>query len=365
MNSRERFLKTIDKGAKPDRPPIFANLTPQVAEKLSEAMDMEYEPPVDSMLSTRISHPKLLTRLGNDCVGIASSAPLNAPTTTDSNGVIENEWGMRFKSAGWYNELFEFPLASANRIEDIGAYPFPDPEAEGRFSHAESIIRNYGSDYGIVADLETSIFETAWYLVGLEKFLMDLILENSYVFSLMDKIMEINIKIGKRLIDIGADMIWAGDDFGTQQGMLIDPEIWRKYFKPRIKHMFEEFRSVNPEIKIAWHSCGSITEIIPDFIEIGLDVLNPLQPLAKDMTPEYLTEKYIEDLVFFGGIDIQELLPHGTPEDVRKEVIRRAGIYGSRGNYLIAPAHNIQPDTPVENIFAFFEAVKGLSSENL
>ena len=129
--------------------------------------------------------------------------------------------------------------------------------------------------------------------------------------------------------------------------------------------MFDEFRSVNPDIKIAWHSCGSITEIIPDFIEIGLDILNPLQPLAKDMTPENLTEKYKNELIFFGGIDIQELLPHGTPEEIRKEVIRRAKIYGSWGNYIIAPAHNIQPDTPLENIFTFFDTVKELSSDNV
>ncbi|MBS3770409.1 MAG: hypothetical protein KGY69_09145 [Bacteroidales bacterium] len=360
MNSRERFLKTINKEEKPDRPPVFANLVPQVAEKLSEAMGMEYEPPVDSMLGVRISHPQLLNKLGNDCVGIASCAPVNAPTVTDKNGIITNEWGMKFKPFGMYNELYEFPLANAENVQDIEKYTFPDPDARGRYDHAKGIIQKYGNDYGIVADLETSILETSWYLLGLEKFLMDLIMEKSYVFALMDKVMEINTQIGKRLIELGPDMIWAGDDFGTQHGMLVDPEIWRKHFKPRIKYMFDEFRSVNPDIKIAWHSCGSITEIIPDFIELGLDALNPLQPLAKDMTPENLTEKYIDDLIFFGGIDIQELLPHGSPEEIKKEVKRRAQIYGSKGNYIIAPAHTIQLDTPLENIFAFFDAVKEL-----
>jgi len=360
MNSRERFLKAISKDEYPDRPPIFATLTPQIAEKLSESMGIEYEPPVDSMHSARISHPKLLTRLGNDCVGLSHCSPKDAPTIKNKNGIITNEWGMKFKSFGLYDELCEFPLSNAENIEDIEYYPFPDPDARGRFDYAKSIIDSYGSDYGIIGDLEVSIFETSWYLVGLEKFLMDLIMESSYLFALMDKVMEINTQMGKKLIELGADMIWAGDDFGTQQGMLIDPEVWRKHFKPRIKYMFDEFRSVNPNITIAWHSCGSITEIIPDFIEIGLDVLNPLQPLAKDMTPEYLTKNYSDKLGFFGGIDVQDLLPNGTAQQIEVEVKRRAKIYGSNGNYIIAPAHNIQADTPLENIFTFFDTVKQL-----
>jgi len=357
MNSRERFLRTLKKD-NPDRPPAFANFTPQVAEKMEKAINAPHEPPEDSLLSTRISHPGLLTKLGNDCVGIAACAPKGAETYTNDEGLIVNEWGMKFKSFGLYNELYEFPLANAQTVEDIDNYPFPDPFADGKYDHAASIIKKYGNDYGIIADLETSIFETSWYLVGLEKFLMDLLMEEPYIFALMDKVREINTETGKRLIEMGADMIWAGDDFGSQSGLMMDPELWRKHFKPRIKEMFEAFRKVNPDIKIAWHSCGAVTDIIPDFIEIGLDVLNPLQPLAEGMTPESLTEKYADDLVFFGGIDVQDLLPNGNPEMVKKEVKRRMQIYGQKGGYIVAPAHNIQDDTPVENILAFFEAVK-------
>jgi len=118
---------------------------------------------------------------------------------------------------------------------------------------------------------------------------MDLMLEADYVNPLLDSILEVNTKIGKILIELGSDVIWAGDDIGTQKGMLMDPGTFRKYFKPRIKLMFEEFRKVNPEIKIAWHTCGSVVPVIPDFIEIGLDILNPIQPLAAGMDPENLT----------------------------------------------------------------------------
>ena len=172
--------------------------------------------------------------------------------------------------------------------------------------------------------------------------------------------MEINTETGKALIRLGADMIWCGDDFGTQSGMMIDPATWRRYFKPRIGYMFEQFREVNPAVRIAWHSCGAIRDIIPDFIELGLDFLNPLQPKAAGMEPEGLANDFGQDLGFFGGICVQELLPYGTPAQIRDEVRRRAQILGQHGGYIIAPAHNIQDDTPVENILAFFDAVKEL-----
>ena len=359
MTPRERVLKAI-RFVQPDRPPIFATLTPQAAQKLSKAVGLAYEPPFDSLLSTRISHPHLLTTLGNDCVGIAACAPKDSPTRTLESGVLVNEWGMKFVDVGLYAEFAEFPLSYATTPKDIQDYPFPDPYAEGRFDIAEQIFAKYAKDYAVVADLETSFFETAWYLVGLDKLLADMATGEAYVYELFDTILEINLAIGKRLIEIGADIIWAGDDFGTQQGMLISPTMWREIFKPRIKYMFDEFRRVNPDIKIAWHSCGSIFPIIPDFIEIGLDILNPIQPLAKDMEASRLKETFGSDLVFFGGIDIQHLLPHETPAVIAREVKRMARILGEGGGYIIAPAHNIQDDTPVENILAFFDTVKAM-----
>ena len=186
---------------------------------------------------------------------------------------------------------------------------------------------------------------------------MDLIKGDKYINILLDEIMTINTKIGQELIRIGAEIIWCGDDFGMQHGMIMDPETWRSWFKPRIQFMFESFRKINPEIKIAWHSCGSILPIIPDFIDLGLDILNPIQPLAKGMDPEFLKQEYGQDLVFFGGIDVQELLPFGNPEQIITEITHRIDILGTGGGYIAAPAHNIQPDTPVENVFAMYDAI--------
>ena len=357
MNSRERFLKTINREVS-DRSPIFANFTPQVAEKMSKHIGVPYEKPLDSMLSTRASHMDLLVKLGNDAVGITYTAPTNWPTKTLENGLIENEWGMIFKETNLYNEFHTYPLAHAETAADIENYNFPDPFADGRWDEAEKTIAKYGKTHGIIADLETTLFETAWYLVGMEKFLMDLMMGTEYVNLLLDKIQEIHTYYGKKMIEMGADVLWCGDDFGTQQSQIMDIDTFRTYFKPRIKEMFTEFKKVNPDIKLAWHSCGAFSPFVPDFIEIGLDILNPLQPMATGMEPEVLTEKFGADVVFFGGICVQDLLPNKTPGEIKTEVIRRKGIFGKNGGYIVAPAHNIQDDTSIENVLAFFEAAK-------
>lgn len=365
MKPKDRVLKALSK-QEVDRPPIFMTLTPEAAMKMSTHMGVPYEKPLDSMLSTRISHMDLLTKMGNDCVGIAATSPTNFPTTIidEEKKVSTNEWGMKFIDVGIYFEFFEYPLAHCTTVKEIEEYNWPDPMADGRFDAAAAAIEKYGDEYAIVADLETSFFETSWYLLGMEKLLMDLAMEEEYVYALFDKVMQINTAIGKKLIEMGADVIWAGDDYGTQRGMMISPDMWREVIKPRIKWMFSEFRKVNPDIKIAWHSCGSIVPIIEDFAEIGLDILNPIQPLAEGMEPQFLKDTYGDRLCFFGGIDIQNLMPKGTPSEIKAEVKRRMKILGKGGGYIVAPAHNIQDDTSVENIEAFFEAVMEYGEEN-
>lgn len=362
MNSRERFLLTID-GKIPDRPPVFATLTPQVARKLSAHIILPFEEPLDSMLSTRGSHMDLLAELGNDAVGIVTCAPDNFPTKTLENGLIENEWGMVFKPLGLYNEFYIYPLEKAETRTDIENYHFPNPHAPGRWNEAEKTILKYGKTHGIVADLETTIFETAWYLVGLEKFLTDLMLEAEYINPLLDKIQEIHTYYGKMMIAMGADVLWCGDDFGTQNSQIMDMDTFRKYFKPRYKKMFREFREVNPGIKLAWHSCGAFRPFMHEFIEIGLDIVNPLQPMAAGMKPESLKKEFGNELIFFGGICVQDLLPNKSAAEIQNETIRRMKIFGKNGGYIVAPAHNIQDDTSIENILAFFKAVKNAKSK--
>lgn len=359
MNSKERFQKTIN-GETPDRAPLYVSVTPQVAQKLCIMLDEPYEEPLDSMLSTRASHMDLMAKLGADAVGITVCSPGNKRTIDLGNDLIKNEWGMVFKNTGQYNEFYEFPLAHAETAKDIEDFDFPDPFASGRWNAAQKTIDRYGKTHGIIADLETTLFETAWYLTGLEKFLMDMMMEAEYINPLLDKIQFIHTEYGKKMIEMGADVLWCGDDLGSQTSLMMDEDTFRRFFKPRMKQMFEEFRKVNPNIKLAWHTCGAIKPLIPDFIDIGLDILNPIQPLATGMEPQQLKDTFGKDLIFFGGICVQDLLPNGTPDAVKEETIRRTEILGKDGGYIIAPAHNIQEDTSVENILALFEAVKQL-----
>jgi uroporphyrinogen decarboxylase len=187
---------------------------------------------------------------------------------------------------------------------------------------------------------------------------MDLMLEAEYINPLLDKIQEIHTYYGKKMIELGADVLWCGDDFGTQQSQIMDMETFRKYFKPRFKQMFAEYKKVNPNIKIAWHSCGAFAPFIPEFIEIGLDIVNPLQPMATGMEPEILKKNFGEKVIFFGGVCVQDLLPNKTPSEIITEIHRRTEIFGKDGGYIVAPAHNIQDDTSIENILAFFESAK-------
>lgn len=354
MKPRERFLNAINL-KEPDRVPVFATLTPQIAEKLGKQMGLPYEPE-DSHVTARLSHTEILLELGNDAVGIG---PLReTPTVRLEGGRLKDEFGIVYERCGFYDEGVVRPLADVEKIEDLERYQFPNPLAPVRYDLAKQMVARYKENYAIIADLETTVFELAWNLVGLEKFLMDMAMEQEYIPELLDRVTAYHTALGLQLIEVGADVIWMGDDFGTQQNMLISPTSYRQFFKPRHKKVIAAFKKANPNIKIAYHSCGSIVGIIEDLIEIGVEILNPIQPQAKGMDLALFKEKYGDRIAFFGGVDVQGVLPNGTPADVEEEVKKRIKAAGKGGGYVLAPAHNIQPDTSLENIYAMYEAVK-------
>jgi len=363
MNSRERLLQSINH-KEPDRVPVVVTLTPQIAKSLSRRFHVpcKLKSTGFSDNDNRISFNKILTKLGNDAVIVGATAPKNFVLREFSDGSFINEWGIRYKEASYYEEMVEHPLKDIETVQQLNRYfdehVFPDADAKGRFDLAEEEIKKYSKDYAIIGDLETTMFETSWYLVGIDKFLVDLIMKKDYVFELLNRVMEFHIKIGKKLIKLGCDIIWTGDDFGTQKGMLISPELWRDIFKPRYRRVFKELKECNPNIKIAYHSCGSIVPIIPDLIEIGLDILNPLQPYATGMGGKNLKKMYGKKLSFFGGIDEQKILPFGCVKEVKEEVKRVIFDLAPGGGFILAPAHNVQPDTPIENVLAIYEVVE-------
>ncbi|MCX7040660.1 MAG: hypothetical protein NT005_16190, partial [Spirochaetes bacterium] len=158
------------------------------------------------------------------------------------------------------------------------------------------------------------------------------------------------------LARMGCDVLMAGDDVGTQDRMLISPALWREFIKPRYGRLFGAYKRAKPDLKIAVHICGFIEPIIDDLIEVGVDILNPVQPLAMD--PARLKKRYGDRLSFWGAVDDQKVLPLGSPADVEAEVKLRLSQLAPGGGYILCPSHNVQPTTPFENIRAFYRAAE-------
>ena len=165
--------------------------------------------------------------------------------------------------------------------------------------------------------------------------------------------------MGKKLVSHGRGRaIWAGDDFGAQNGMLISPRMWRRYFKERYRQVYAELKAVNPDVIICQHCDGAVAPILGDWIDVGLEVFNPVQPNVPGHEPEDLKSKFGDRMAFWGAIDQQKLLPFGTPEEIEADVKAKIEVLGRGGGYMVAPAHIIQGDTPMENVEAFIAAVK-------
>ena len=237
----------------------------------------------------------------------------------------------------------------------IDSYQPPDPNRPELYAEAERVVREYKDEYWIVGVTVTTVFETAWALRGYEKTLVDLAVNPDLIERLFDIPFQYHLAAAKKLVEIGVDMIWIGDDVGTQGAMLVSPATWRRFFKPRVATFISTLKSINPDVKVAYHSDGMIQAIIPDLIEIGLDVLNPIQP--RSMDPARLRAQYEDKLSFWGTIDEQHTLPFGTARDVEKEVVTRLRTVGQDGGLILGPTHHVQLDTPLENFWAMVRTI--------
>lgn len=368
MKHRERVLMALSH-EEPDRCPLSITFTPEFVTRLRNDMglaDEEFYNPHGGgntyVLERTIGADMLLTS-----VGWANS--YYATDVYSKDGVsYTDEWGIGWKNVeyetrfgkGRYTEIVGHPLADE---EAIDLYQPPDPNRPELYLDAARMIKEYKGEYWIVGATVCTIFEAAWALRGLERALMDLIVNPDFVEKLFDIPFNYHLTAAKKLVEMGVDMIWIGDDVGGQSGMLISPQIWRQFLKPRLAKFISMLKSVNPEVKIAYHSDGTIYPILSDLIEIGLDILNPVQP--KCMDPEKLKKEYGDKLCFWGSIDEQYTLPFGTAAEVKKEVITRLKTLGKNGGLIIGPTHHVQLDTPLENFWAMVNTVKNTSYSTL
>lgn len=353
MTHKERVAAALAHRAT-DRCPMQISFTPEFAVRLARDLglsDDEHNPHGGG------NNYALETALGVDIlqtsVGWANCYYADADSYVD-------EWGVSWRSAqyetkfgdGRYTEIIGHPLAEEGAID---SYVPPDPTRNELYADAERLLAQYGSEYWICGVTVTTIFETAWALRGLDQLLMDFVLDPELAERILDIPFQYHLTAAKRLAKMGVDMIWTGDDVGAQQSMIVSPEMWRRFFKPRMADFFREVKRVNPAVKIAYHSDGAIQPIIPDLIEIGLDVLNPIQPACMD--PAALKVEFGNRLSFWGSIDEQSTLPFGTPNDVRAEVDLRLRTVGTGGGLIIGPTHHVQLDTPLENFWAMVNAI--------
>jgi uroporphyrinogen decarboxylase len=355
MKPRERVEIALHH-EEPDRCPMQISFTPEFAARLRRDLELR---------GTRVHNPhgggntyELERTLGEDML-LTSVGWANSYYLADEPYI--DEWGVGWTvhpyqtpfGTGHYTEIATHPLADD---EAISRYRPPDPERPELYVDAAQTLRDFQDQYWIVGVTVTTVFETAWALRGLEQMLVDMVTDP----DLADEVLEIpyryHLTAARRLVEMGVDMIWIGDDVGSQHEMLISPRMWRRYFRERMADFIQELKAVNPGVKVAYHSDGDIRRIIPELIEIGLDVLNPIQPAS--MNPAELKREYGDKLCFWGTIDEQHTLPFGSPADVRAEVLERLQTVGRGGGLILAPTHHVQLDTPLENLRAMVDTIQ-------
>lgn len=280
-----------------------------------------------------------------------------------SNEYID-EWGIRRVFNGMYWDVAECPLKGAE-IEDLVKYPWPDAssldinEIEEIAEQAKGLYED--TDYIICAEHPVyGIFELGCWLCGFDNFLLKMALDHKFVHRLFEIILNYQkkvISIYYRAIGNYIHYTSSGDDFATQNGLFMSPVMFREMIKPYFRERIEHTKQFTKAAYLH-HSCGSVFPIISDLIECGVDILNPIQPKARDMQPDILKKAYGNRIIFHGGIDTQEILPFGDKESIEEAVRETIRIMNVQGGYIFAAAHNIQEDVPPQNIVYMLEAAR-------
>ncbi len=354
MPARERVLTALAH-QEPDRVPIDFWAASEIKLALQRYFDLKTE-------------DQLLDFFGVDfrIAGIPRYMGPKLPKHVD--GSWQDIWGVRrqrvvFGSGerqGTYQELLHSPLERMETIQEIEAYPgWPTPDLWD-YSNIATACRQY-PDYCILAKGDrldrTAQLKPAMYLRGVEQIMLDLALNPEIVECINERIVNYFLEYNRRVFEAakgGIDIFMMGDDFGTQTGPMMSVDMWKRFYEPGFRKYIELAHSYG--IKVMHHTCGSVRPLIPLFIDAGLDILQSLQPRAANMDLGQLKKEFGRDICFQGGIDIQQTLPRGTPEEVKREVSERLAVGMPAGGYIICTAHNLQADTPLENILALCES---------
>ncbi len=375
MTSRERVQKALNHQT-PDRVPIDfggfqTGIHRRAYEALTKHLGLQEEISIlDAVQQLAKPSEAVLERFHVDTRYILAHGPEGFDGTicknrrngrlwhdlTDEFGVV---WSMP-DDGSLYMDISHHPLATAS-IADLADYPWPSGSDATRFTgvrdHAQTLRRE--TPYALVTGISGVVYEYCWYLRGLERWFMDMIENPDFCAALLDRTLAYWMDYMTGFLgEIGdlVDVIMIGDDLTGQHGPLFSPAFYRNVVKPRQKKLVQHIKSLTTA-KVWYHTCGNCVEYIPDLLDNGVDILNPVQTSAAGMDPAMLKQRFGRDMVFWGGgCDAQHILPFGTPEEVREQVRRNMEIFKPGGGYVFNGIHNIQADVPPENIVALFDA---------
>lgn len=267
------------------------------------------------------------------------------------------EWGVMgiYGSTAHFQQMLH-PMRDFTGIEEIMEYPFPDFDADYRWEGVAQRNQEWiKKGYATLAFMEMTIFEVAWYLRGMEELMTGFYENPEFNAALLDKLTDLRVEMAKRYAGAYTDVLMLGDDVSTQIDMMMSPALWRQELKPRLKRVIDAARAVKPDILIFYHGDGNLSAIVEDLIEIGVDVLNPVQPECVD--PFEMKRLYGDRLSFWGCIGTQTTMPFGTREEIFQVCKRLIREVGKGGGLVLAPTHTLEPEVPYENIEAFLDAV--------
>jgi uroporphyrinogen decarboxylase len=340
MNSRERVIAALQR--KPtDRVPIFMWFHPTTALHLGELLELPARFVGDAM--------------GDDIhqTWVNNNFAMEGITHERDGDAHPDDWGIVWERQYGFNQIAHCPLANASH-EEVLAYRFPYGQLE-KFFAPMSALASANDGYFLGCDVSPCVYEMYWRLRGMENALMDMVDAPDLARELFRRCADFAVRLSEEACSrFSLDWLWTGDDVASQEAMMFSPRTWRALVKPELQRVFSVGK--HHGLPVAYHCCGALRPIIPDLIEMGLDVLNPVQAGCPGMDPLELKREYGTRLSFMGGVDTQYLLPLGTETEVRRATSRLLeGMTSDGGGYILAAAHSIPPETPEDNIFAMYE----------
>jgi uroporphyrinogen decarboxylase len=355
MTPRERVLTAMRRSGQPDRCPFeisWGAFTPGLMATYRNQTGSGLEPCEYFDFDTR-SVDLVPTRKQTD-FRLCYASPL--PDT-----VMFDEWGVGMM-AGSTEHFVEFkyhPLEGCETPEQVRDFAWPDVDAGYRFEPLAARVAEYQQrGYAVTGELYQTIFEMAWLLRGMENLLMDFYSEPEIAHAICERLTELRVRQAVRYAEMGVDVLRLGDDVGTQTGPMIGLDVYRTFLKERTRRIIDAAKRVKPDLLVFMHCDGKVDQFIPEFLDIGVDILNPVQPECNDLVA--IGRQYGDQISFWGGIGTQTTMPFGTPEEVRKKVLEVQAALGGRGGLLLAPTHILEPEVPWKNVEAFVAAAKSM-----